>query len=370
MIPAANLKAQYENLREEILAAAVRTLESGHYILGPEVAEFEKEFSTFQGARFAMGVNSGTSALHLALLALGIGPGDEVITTPFTFTATVAAILYAGAKPVFVDIDPDSFTMDPSRIEKSVNRRTRAIIPVHLYGQAADLDPVLEIAGRHGLKVIEDAAQAHGCRYRDRGVGSIGDVGCFSFYPAKNLGACGEGGIAITSDEAIAGKIRLLRSWGEQKKYDPVLKGYNYRMDGIQGAILRVKLRHLAEWNKTRCLYADRYDRLLQGTGVEVPKRMPYSTHVFHVYAVRVAQRDRLLEYLNAHGVGATVHYPIPVHLQQGYLDLGYQKGDFPEAEKAASEVLSLPVYPELSMEDIEFIAKTVRQGLKGGQVS
>jgi dTDP-4-amino-4,6-dideoxygalactose transaminase len=366
MIPPANLKAQYESLKEDIQAAAVRTLESGHYVLGPEVAEFEKEFAAFQGAGFGLGVNSGTSALHLALLAFGIGSGDEVITTPFTFTATVAAILYAGAKPVFVDVDPDSFTINPSGIAKAVTPKTRAIIPVHLYGQSADLDPIMKVAAQHGLKVIEDAAQAHGCLYKNKGVGGIGEVGCFSFYPAKNLGACGEGGIVLTSQEDIAQKIRLLRNWGEQKKYDPVLKGYNYRMEAIQGAVLRVKLRRLAEWNRTRCLYADRYDALLKDAGVVVPKRMSYSTHVFHVYAIRVRERDRLLAYLNDHGVGATVHYPIPVHLQQAYSDLGYRRGDFPEAEKAAAEVLSLPVYPELLPDEIERIAQTVRDGLGG----
>jgi dTDP-4-amino-4,6-dideoxygalactose transaminase len=366
MIPPANLKAQYESLKEEIQTAVLRTLESGHYVLGPEVAEFEKDFAAFQGARFGIGVNSGTSALHLALLALGIGPGDEVITTPFTFTATVAAILYAGAKPVFVDMDPDSFTMNPSEVAKAVTPKTRAVIPVHLYGQSADLDPILKIANHHGLKVIEDAAQAHGALYKNKSVGGIGEAGCFSFYPAKNLGACGEGGIVLTSDEAIAKKIRLLRNWGEEKKYDPVLKGYNYRMEAVQGAVLRVKLRRLAEWNRIRCVHAERYDALLKDTGAGLPKRMPYSTHVFHVYAIRVRERDRLLAYLNAREVGATIHYPIPVHLQRAYSDLGYRRGDFPHAEKAAAEVLSLPVYPELSAEDIEFVAGVVREGLGG----
>jgi dTDP-4-amino-4,6-dideoxygalactose transaminase len=291
-------------------------------------------------------VNSGTSALHRALLAAGIGPGDEVITVPFTFVATTATIGYTGAKPVFVDIDPVSFTIDASRIEAAITARTKAIVPVHLYGQAADLDPILEVARRNNLIVIEDAAQAHGAEYKGRRAGSIGDLGCFSFYPGKNLGAYGEGGAVVTNNPEFVRTIRMLRDWGAEKKYQHVLKGFNYRLEGIQGAILRVKLRHLEAWTEARRAHAERYSELLAGSGVRTPQAMAYARHVYHVYAVRSKQRESLQKELQVCEVQTGIHYPIPVHLLPAYSGLGHHRGDFPHSEQAADEVLSLPMFP------------------------
>ncbi len=309
---------------------------------------------------YGIAVNSGTSALHLALLAAGIGAGDEVITVPFTFVATAAAIIYAGARPVFVDIDPRSYTIDVSQIERAVTKRTKAILPVHLYGQPADLDPILEIARRHHLVVIEDAAQAHGAEYKGRKVGAIGDFGCFSFYPTKNLGACGEGGMVVTNRPEYDRTIRLLRDWGQEKKYYPILKGYNYRMEGLQGAILRVKLRHLEAWTEARREHAARYNALLSGSGVQTPQVMSYARHVYHVYAIRAPERAHVQQSLMAQGIQSAVHYPYPIHLLPAYSDLGYREGDFPQAEKASAEQLSLPMYPELTEQAISQVARAV----------
>ncbi len=360
MIPFVDLKAQYRAIRTEIDDAIHHILETSQFVLGPEVAAFESEFAHYTGGAHAIALNSGTSALHLAMLAAGIGPGDEVITIPFTFVATTAAIGYAGAKPVFVDIDPVSFTMDPSRIEAAITPRTKAIVPVHLYGQPADLDPILEVARRHNLIVIEDAAQAHGAEYNGRRVGSIADMGCFSFYPGKNLGAYGEGGAVVTNNPEFVRTIRMLRDWGAEKKYLHVLKGYNYRMEGIQGAILRVKLRHLEAWTEARRAHAAQYDRLLAGSGVGTPQAMAYARHVYHVYAVRSKQRDSLQKALQEREVQTGIHYPIPVHLLPAYSELGHQRGDFPHSEQAADEVLSLPMYPELTPVQIETVAEAV----------
>jgi dTDP-4-amino-4,6-dideoxygalactose transaminase len=349
VIPFLDLKAQYSSVKSEVEAVVGRVLESGHYVLGPEVEAFEREFAAYCGAPHGVAVNSGTSALHLALLAAGIGPGDEVITTPFTFVATASAVCNAGARPVFVDIRRDSFTIDPNRIEAAITPRTRALIPVHLYGQPADMNPILDIARRHGLTVIEDACQAHGAEYEGRRAGGIGDLGCFSFYPGKNLGACGEGGLVVARDAAHAKKVRMLRDWGQERKYEHVLPGFNFRMDAIQGAILRVKLRRLEEWTDGRRAAATRYGRLLADSGVEVPKEMAYARHVYHVYAVRTDDRPALQEALHAEQIQTGIHYPIPVHLQAAYASLGYRSGDFPEAEAAAREVLSLPMFPELT---------------------
>jgi dTDP-4-amino-4,6-dideoxygalactose transaminase len=354
------LKAQYQSIKLEIDAAIQNVLESSQFVLGEEVENFEKEFAAYCQAAHAIGVNSGTSALHLALLAAGIGPGDEVITVPFTFAATVAAILYTGARPVFVDIEPRSFTMDVSQIEQAVSKRTKAILPVHLYGQPADMDPILETARQHKLVVIEDAAQAHGAEYKGRRVGAIGDLGCFSFYPGKNLGAYGEGGAVTTNNERYAGEVRALRDWGQKKKYYHALKGYNYRMEALQGAVLRVKLRHLESWTEARRTHAVRYDQLLTRCVVKTPEAMPYGRHVYHVYAICTAQRDGLQKRLNAAGVQTGIHYPIPVHLQEAYADLGYQHGDFPQSEIASGEVLSLPMFAELTNEQIKTVAKEV----------
>jgi dTDP-4-amino-4,6-dideoxygalactose transaminase len=360
VIPFLDLKAQYAVIKNEVEPVVLRILESGGYILGPEVEAFEQEFAAYCASPHGVALNSGTSALHLALLAAGIGPGDEVITTPFTFVATASAICNAGARPVFVDIRRDSMTIDPERIEAAITPRTRALLPVHLYGQPADMDPILDIARRHGLLVIEDAAQAHGAEYKGRRAGSMGDFGCFSFYPGKNLGACGEGGLTVARDAAHAKKIRMLRDWGQERKYEHVLPGFNFRMDAIQGAILRIKLRRLEEWTEGRRAAAKRYARLLENSGVAIPAEMSYARHVYHVYAIRTDDRRGLQEALTAEQIQSGIHYPIPVHLQPAYASLGYRAGDFPEAEAAAREVLSLPMFPELTEEQQARVAEVL----------
>jgi dTDP-4-amino-4,6-dideoxygalactose transaminase len=362
VIPFIDLKAQYLSIKEEIDTAILKVLDSTQFILGREVAAFESEFAAYCNSDYAIALNTGTSALHLALLAAGIGPGDEVITVPFTFVATVAAICYTGAKPVFVDIDPISYTIDVTQIEQAITPKTKAILPVHLYGQSADMKPIVEIARRYNLTVIEDAAQAHRAEYKGQRIGSLGDLGCFSFYPGKNLGAYGEGGAVVTSNPEYARTIKMLRDWGQEQKYHHVLKGYNYRMDGIQGAILRVKLRYLDQWTEARRTHAAHYDRLLADSGVKTPTVMPYSHHVYHVYAVRTKQREMLQAKLNEQGIQTGIHYPIPVHLQTAYSDLGYKLGDFPNSELVAKEVLSLPMYAELSSQQLEIVSTAVRQ--------
>jgi dTDP-4-amino-4,6-dideoxygalactose transaminase len=362
MIPFLDLKAQYLSIKPEIDAAVLKILESSQFVLGEEVAAFESDFAAYCGTTHAVAVNSGTSALHLALLAAGIGPGDEVITIPFTFVATVSAIGYTGAKAVFVDVDPLSFTMDATQLEAAITPRTRAIVPVHLYGQMAETDAILAIANRHRIPVIEDACQAHGAEYHGRRAGSLGVSGCFSFYPGKNLGAYGEGGIVVTSNDEHAKKIRMLRDWGQEKRYHHVMKGFNYRMDGMQGAILRVKLRYLEQWTEARRSHARQYDALLRDSGVEIPKELPGRRHVYHIYAVRTANRDALQRLLQADGVQTGLHYPIPVHLQEAHRDLGYTRGDFPQSEAASDQVLSLPMFPELGPSRIEQVATAVRQ--------
>jgi dTDP-4-amino-4,6-dideoxygalactose transaminase len=361
MIPYVDLKAQYRSIKQEIDEAVEAVLESSQFILGKYVAAFETDFASYCGAQHAVGVNSGTSALHLALLAAGVGPGDEVITTPFTFVATVAAVHYCCARPVFADIDPVSFNLDTAGIERLITARTKAILPVHLYGQPADMDPILEIARRHGLPVIEDAAQAHGAEYKGRRVGSMGDMACFSFYPGKNLGAYGEGGAVTTSNPEFARIIRMLRDWGQSRRYYHDLRGFNYRMEGLQGAILGVKLKHLEKWTEARRAHAAAYNAELAGAGVETPVEMPYARHVYHVYAVRTPQRETLAAELQAQGVQTGIHYPVPVHLQKAYADPQYQAGHFPNAEKAAAEVLSLPMFPELTGAQIEAVGAAVR---------
>jgi dTDP-4-amino-4,6-dideoxygalactose transaminase len=361
MIPFVDLKAQYQSIKSEIDAAIGKVLEHSQFILGSEVAAFEEEFARYSGGVFGVGVNSGTSALHLALLAAGIGPGDEVITTPFTFVATVAAIGYAGARPVFADIDPVSYTIDPRGIEQAITPRTKAIMPVHLYGQPADMDPIMEIARRHKLVLIEDAAQAHGAEYKGRRAGSMGDLACFSFYPGKNLGAYGEGGIVVTNNPEYNRVIRMLRDWGQERKYHHVLKGYNYRMEGLQGAILRVKLRHLEAWTEARRSRALAYNAALASSGLDLPRAMPYSRHVYHVYAVQCAQRDDLASALQAQGIQTGIHYPIPIHRLEAWSDLNYPSGSFPVAEAVAGRILSLPIYPELSDQAILQVSSVVR---------
>jgi dTDP-4-amino-4,6-dideoxygalactose transaminase len=361
LIPFVDLKAQYHSIKNEIDTAILSVLENSRFILGPDVIEFEKAFASYCQVEYAIGVNSGTSALHLALLAAGIGAGDEVITVPFTFVASVAAVTYANARPVFVDIDPRSFTIDPSKIEAAITPRTKAILPVHLYGQVADMDPILEIARRRKLRVIEDAAQAHGAEYRGKRAGSLGEFGCFSFYPGKNLGAYGEGGAVVTNSAEGARMLRLLRDWGAEKKYEHIVKGYNYRLEGIQGAVLRVKLRHIEAWTEARRANARRYDQALDGSGIETPAEMPYARHVYHVYAIRTAERERLQQHLQESGIQTGIHYPKPVHLLPAYSDLGYREGQFPHSERAARETLSLPMYAELPESAAAEVASAIR---------
>jgi dTDP-4-amino-4,6-dideoxygalactose transaminase len=363
-VPYLDLKAQYHSIKPEIDAAIARVMESGQFVLGSEVAGFEEEFATYCGTAECIALNSGTSALHLALLAAGVGPGDEVITVPFTFVASVAAVIYAGARPVLVDIDPRSFTMDPAAIEAAITPRTKAILPVHLYGQSADMDPIMEIARRHGLVVIEDAAQAHGAKYKGRPVGSVGDMACFSFYPGKNLGAYGEGGAVTTSNPEYARTIRMLRDWGQDRKYHHVLRGFNYRMEGFQGAILRVKLRHLEHWTEARRRLVNLYNQHLADSGVETPTEMPWGRHVYHVYTLQVDDRDSLQTALQANGIQTGIHYPVPAHLQPAYADLGYGRGAFPRSEEAARQVLSLPLYPELSPQAVAEVAGAVKKAV------
>lgn len=364
MIPFVDLKAQHAAIRGELVEAIGRVLDSCEFTLGSEVEAFEHEFAAYSQARHGVGVNTGTSALHLALLAAGVGPGDEVITVPFTFVATVSAIGYSGARPVFVDIDPCTLTLDPGRLEAAITPRTKAVIPVHLHGQCADMDPILEIARRHGLTVIEDAAQAHGAEYRGRRAGSLGDLACFSFYPGKNLGACGEGGMVVTDDDGHARTLRMLRDWGAERKYHHVLKGFNYRLEGMQGAVLRVKLRHLERWTEARRAHARRYDAMLAGSGVGTPQASPHARHVYHVYAIRSAARDALAARLRERGVATGIHYPVPVHLQPAWAELGYRPGDFPHAEQAAAQTLSLPMYAELAPAMQERVAGAVLEAV------
>jgi dTDP-4-amino-4,6-dideoxygalactose transaminase len=365
MIPFVDLKAQYASIKPEVDKAILGVLESCEFTLGSEVAAFEKEFAQYSGASIGVGVNTGTSALHLALLAANVGPGDEVITVPFTFVATAAAIHYTGAKTVFVDIDPRTFTMDAALLEAAITERTKAIIPVHLYGQPADMDPILDVARRHRLVVIEDACQAHGAEYKGRRAGSMGDIGCFSFYPGKNLGAYGEGGMAVTNNPDYARTIRMLRDWGAEKKYHHVLKGYNFRLEGLQGAVLRVKLRHLEAWTEARRARAAQYDREFAGTGVPTPHVPPGVRHVYHIYAIRTPDRATLQRTLQEQGIHTGIHYPFPVHLLPAYADLGYRAGAFPHSEQAANETLSLPMFAELSPSQCSQAAEAVARAMK-----
>jgi dTDP-4-amino-4,6-dideoxygalactose transaminase len=367
MIPLLDLAAQYRQLKPELDAAIEAVLNSGKYVLGPAVESFERDFAVYCGAGHAVGLNSGTSALHVALLAAGVRQGDEVITVPFTFVATVATIEHAGARPVLVDIDPEYYTIDPAALERAITPRTRAIVPVHLFGQPADMRAVLDIARRHRLVVIEDACQAHGSEYEGRRVGSLGDIGCFSFYPTKNLGAFGEGGAAVTSNPEYAESMRLLRSWGERQRYEHSLRAFNYRMDGLQGAILGVKLGQLERWIAARRSHAAMYSQLLDDTAIHIPRERPGVRHVYHAYSIRVSHRDAWRAHLGDNGIQTAVHYPIPVHLQPAYRDLGYAAGDFPVSERVSQEILSIPLFPEMTPSQIESVASVLRAGLPAG---
>lgn len=362
MIPFSDLKLEYLSLKEELDAAIERVLMSGWFILGQEVRSFEEEFAAYVGAKYGIGVGSGTEALHLALAACGVGPGDEVITVSHTAVATIAAIELTGARPVFVDINPLCYTIDPSQLEDRITPATKAIVPVHLYGQVADMDPIMATAQRHGLKVVEDAAQAHGAEYGDRKAGSMGDLGCFSFYPTKNLAAYGDGGMIVTSDQAFARQVSLLRQYGWAERYVSSIRGFNSRLDELQAAVLRVKLRALDDWNEVRRKHAELYDQALDGCGVVTPAEMAYGKHCYHLYVINCDRRDELQKWLRQKGVTALVHYPVPVHLQQAYRDLGCSEGDLPIAEQCARRVLSLPVAPELSEAQITTVCDLVAE--------
>ncbi|HJV66432.1 MAG TPA: DegT/DnrJ/EryC1/StrS family aminotransferase [Geomonas sp.] len=366
-VPFLDLKAQYLAISEELDPVLRQVMEATAFSGGPFVARFEEEFAAFCGCAQSIGVGSGTEALWLALLGLGVGQGDEVITVPNSFIATAEAISLCGATPVFVDAEERSCTMDPALLEAAITPKTRAVIPVHLYGQTADMDPILEIARRHGLFVVEDACQAHGAQYKGRPAGSMGDAGCFSFYPGKNLGAYGEAGGVTTSDAQLAQKIRMLRDHGQSKKYFHKMIGMNSRMDGLQGAVLSVKLRHLPAWNAGRRRHAARYRALLEGVpGLTLPEEMPYAQHCYHLFTVRVADREQLMAELERDGIGCGIHYPVPIHLQEAYACLGLGPGSFPVAERIAGETLSLPMCAELSEEQVLQVAQTVRTFLQG----
>lgn len=368
-IPSFDLQAQTRALGQGLHTLVASVLESGRYVLGEHVEAFEQAFAARCGADHAVAMNSGTSALHLALLAAGIGPGDEVITVPMTFVATVAAILYAGATPRLVDIDPERGTMDPRALKRALTPRTKAIIPVHLHGRVADMAPILDIARARGILVIEDAAQAHDATYRGEPVGALGDMACFSFYPGKNLGACGEGGALVTSNDAWARRARILRDWGQEEKYVHSVRGFNFRMDAIQGAILNLKLQHLADWTAARVALAARYDANLASAGVRRPQAGPAGEHVYHVYAIRASGRDQLRRRLGEAGISTGIHYPVPVHLQPAYADLGYGRGDFPESEAFAAETLSLPIFPDLSTANVDRVCAVLEEVTGGALV-
>lgn len=364
-VPFLDLKAQYASIREEVDAALGQVLEKTAFAGGPFVERFEAEFAAFCGTASCVAVGSGTEALWLSLLGLGIGQGDEVITVPNTFIATAEAISFCGARPVFVDVEETTYTMDPGLLEEAITPRTKAILPVHLFGQPADMDPILSVARAHGLFVVEDACQAHGAEYKGRPAGSMGDAGCFSFYPGKNLGAYGEGGAVVTNRPDLEKSLRMLRDHGQAKKYHHGRIGWNSRMDGFQGAVLSVKLKHLPRWNEARRRNAMRYGELLEGVNpVVVPKEAGYAKHVYHIYALRVPDRDALIGSLAGKDIHCGIHYPVPVHLQDAYRSLGLGKGSFPVAETCASEFVSLPMFPELSGEQIEHVVREIRGAL------
>ncbi len=365
MVPFLDLKAQFAEIREPVTSAVLDVLRSSNFVLGEHVEQFERRFAAYCGVDHAVAVNSGTSALHLALLAAGIGPGDEVITVSMTFVATAAAVQYTGAKPVLVDVDPNTWTIDPNAIERAITSRTKAILPVHLHGRVADMAPILEISKRHGLIVIEDAAQAHGAEYRSRRAGSFGVMGCFSFYPGKNLGAYGEGGAVVTNDAKMAHKIRVMRDWGQEGKYNHVLAGFNYRMDGIQGAVLRTKMDYIEQWTEARRRHARSYSAQLAGIGIGLPAPDGEDRHVWHVYSVCTPHRDEMIAALKAAGIGTGIHYPVPVHLQPAYNNLGYKRGDLPVSERLASEFMSLPMYAELTDQQISYVTDSIKSSLR-----
>jgi dTDP-4-amino-4,6-dideoxygalactose transaminase len=365
-VPFLDLKAQGASIRREVETAIGKVLDETAFAGGPFVKAFEEDFARFCGCTHAIGVGNGTDALWAALIAFGIGQGDEVITVPNTFIATAEAISFCGAKPVFVDVDEKTCTMDPSLLQKAITPRTKAVIPVHLFGQTADMDPIIAIAKKHGLVVIEDACQAHGALYRGRPAGSIGDAGCFSFYPGKNLGAYGEAGAVVTSNDDAAQKMRVFREHGQPKKYFHDMVGWNCRMDGLQAAVLSVKLKHLPAWTEARRRHAKQYDQLLEGIpGIISPHEASYAQHVYHLYAIRNSKRDELMTALGDKGIATGIHYPVPLHLTGAYQHLGYKEGSFPVSERIARELVSLPMFPELAQEQVEYVVAGIKEFVK-----
>lgn len=359
-VPLLDLKAQYAGIKGEVLAAVGEVLESQICIMGPRVAELEEQVAQLSGSRYAVGMSSGTDALLASLMALGIGPGDEVITSPFTFFATAGSIARVGARSVFVDIEPRTFNIDPRRIEQAITPRTKAIIPVHLFGQMCDMDPIMEVARKHGLFVIEDAAQAISASYKGRKAGSIGTVGCFSFFPSKNLGGAGDGGMVVTNDPEVYERLLLMRSHGSNPKYYHKVIGGNFRLDPIQAAVLLVKLPHLNAWSEARRRNAEAYNRIFAGSRIKTPWVHPDMVSIYNQYVIRAPQRDALVQHLKDATIGVEIYYPVPLHLQECFSDLGYREGDLPESENAAKEVLALPIYAELSSEQIEYVGETI----------
>lgn len=361
-VPFVDLRAQYGSLQVELEQALRRVFDQSAFILGKEVAAFEAEFAAYMGASHAIGVSSGLDALRLALLGLGIGPGDEVVLPANTYIATAFAVSAIGATPVLVDVEEERFGINAPALEKLITDRTKAVIPVHLYGQASDMDRILDVARRNGLYIVEDACQAHGAQWSGKMCGALGDAGCFSFYPSKNLGAAGDGGMIVTNDATVAKRLRILRDYGQESKYNHVIKGWSARLDGIQAALLRVKLAHLNAWNERRAHHAALYGAGLANVqGLWTPPSLSSPDHIYHLYVVRAKRRDALMEYLSDRGIQTGIHYPVPIHLQPAYADLGHRRGDFPVAEQLADEILSLPMYPELTKEQIEVVTTTVR---------
>jgi dTDP-4-amino-4,6-dideoxygalactose transaminase len=361
-VPFLDLKAQYRSIKDEVHAAIGEVIENTAFAGGPFVSKFEQEFAKFCNCKHAIGVGNGTDALWMSLVALGVGAGDEVITSPNTFIATAEAISLSGAKPVFVDVEEQTSNMNPALIQTAITKKTKAIIPVHLFGQPSDMDPILEIAGKNNLYVVEDACQAHGAEYKGRKAGSMGNTGCFSFYPGKNLGAYGEGGAIVTNDDALAAKMRMFRDHGQAKKYYHDIIGWNARLDGIQGAVLNVKLKYLNSWNDARRKHAKDYTAGLSAVkDMILPLEADYARHVYHIYAIRVKDRDKLMAFLGEKGISCGIHYPVPVHLQNAYSFLGKGKGSFPVAEKCAEQYLSLPMFAELSDEQVDYVVQQIK---------
>ena len=361
-IPVFDLKRQYKYLKTELDNAFANVFESGNFVLGENVRLFEEEFANYLGAGFAVGVGSGTEALHLSLKACDIGPGDEVITVPNTAVPTISAISFAGARPVLVDVTPDTYTIDTKKIEKKITDKTKVIMPVHFYGHSAEMEQIIKLAEAHNLKIVEDACQAHGAQYNGKNVGTLGNMGCFSFYPTKNLGAYGDGGIVVTNDEELYNKLIMLRNYGEVKKFTSKIEGFNSRLDEIQAAALRVKLKHLDTWTSRRREIATQYQQLLFNSNVQLPSERQWAKHVYHLFVIRTNKRDALKDYLQERGVGTHIHYPIPIHFQEAYKKLGYKMGDFPISERNAGEILSLPIYPELTTEEVEEVAGLITE--------